>query len=94
MGGAAGDFVDVQLHAGRAGKRQRQACCLAACRADRAEQPGVLVALVARRSPVHPTNARRFRRVGPTLHGRQRKSRRAIWASRLRAASRGRADSE
>lgn len=42
------DFLDVQLHAGRAGERERQASGFAARRADRPEQPGIVVALISR----------------------------------------------
>ena len=38
----------MQLHAGRAGKRQHQACRLAERGADGAEQPGILIALIGR----------------------------------------------
>lgn len=43
---ATRDFLDMQLHAGRAGEWERQASGFAARRADRPEQPGVVVALV------------------------------------------------
>lgn len=42
------DFLDVQLHASRAGERERQASGLAARRTDCPEQPGIVVALISR----------------------------------------------
>ena len=45
---ATRDFLDMQLHAGRAGEWERQASGFAARRADRPEQPGIVVALVGR----------------------------------------------
>lgn len=42
----ARDFVEMQLHAGRASKRQHQACRLAECGADGAKQPGIFIALI------------------------------------------------
>jgi len=42
------DFLGVQLHAGRAGERERPASDFAARRADRPEQPGIVVARVSR----------------------------------------------
>lgn len=48
--GAAGDttrnFVEMQLHAVSADKREREACRFAARRTDGAEQPGIDVTLV------------------------------------------------
>lgn len=45
---ATRDFLDMQLHAGHAGEWKRQASGFAARRADRPEQPGIVVALVGR----------------------------------------------